>query len=118
MEIAARQAGLTLVSTTEGKDFHDQPTAVFELAPREATGAAAQRTLKLELSEFFDFNKPDLLPAMTQHLAEEAKRLRNPAPRRLRHPRRPACLLPQLPLALPSLDLRIGHLHRPRRDLP
>ncbi|WP_263355908.1 hypothetical protein [Acidicapsa ligni] len=80
MEIAARQAGLTLVSTTEGKDFHEHPTAIFELAPRQATGAAAQRTLKLELSEHFDFNKADLLPAMTQHLAEEAKRLRNPRP--------------------------------------
>jgi hypothetical protein len=76
MQIAATQAGLTLVSTTEGKDFHGHPTAVFELAPVANPG----RTLKLELSEHFDFNKPDLLPAMTQHLAEEAKRLRNPRP--------------------------------------
>jgi hypothetical protein len=78
--IAASQANLQLVSTTEGKDFHGGPTAVFELAPKGASG----RTLKLELSENFDFNKPELLPAlfdgMTQHLAEEAKRLRNPRP--------------------------------------
>jgi hypothetical protein len=74
--IAASKAGLKLVSTTEGKDFHGAPTAIFELAPI----ADAARTLKLELSEHFDFNKPDLLPAMTQHLAEEAKRLRNPRP--------------------------------------
>lgn len=74
---AATKAGLKLVSTTEGKDFHDAPTAVFELAP---VGADAPRTLKLELSEHFDFNKPELLPAMTAHLAEEAKRLRNPRP--------------------------------------
>jgi len=74
--IAARQAGLKLVSTVEGKDFHGAPTAVFELAPISDPG----RTLKLELSEKFDFNKPELLPAMTQHLAEEAKRLRNPRP--------------------------------------
>jgi hypothetical protein len=73
---AATQANLQLVSTTEGKDFHGHPTAVFELAPKGAPG----RTLKLELSENFDFNKPELLPAMTQHLAEEAKRLRNPRP--------------------------------------
>ena len=73
---AATQANLQLVSTTEGKDFHGHPTAVFELAPTAGGG----RTLKLELSENFDFNKPELLPAMTQHLAEEAKRLRNPRP--------------------------------------
>ena len=76
--IAAKQAGLKLVSTTEGKDFHGAPTAVFELAPVVANESG--RTLKLELSEHFDFNKPDLLPAMTAHLAEAAKRLRNPRP--------------------------------------
>jgi hypothetical protein len=76
MQTAASQAGLQLISITEGKDFHDAPTAVFELAPAGSTG----RTLKLELSEHFDFHKPELLPAMTQHLAEEAKRLRNPRP--------------------------------------
>jgi hypothetical protein len=77
IDIAATQAGLKLVSTTEGKDFHGHPTAIFELAP---IANEAGRTLKLELSEHFDFNKPDLLPAMTAHLAEEARRLRNPHP--------------------------------------
>ena len=76
MQTAATTAGLKLVSTTEGKDFHGHPTAIFELAPVTDPG----RSLKLELSEHFDFNKADLLPAMTQHLAEEAKRLRNPRP--------------------------------------
>ncbi len=76
MATAARQAGLQLLSTTEGQDFHGAPTAIFELAPV----SNPDRTLRLELSEKFDFNKPDLLPAMTQHLAEEAKRLRNPRP--------------------------------------
>ena len=80
MAAAARQAGLQLVSTTEGKDFHGHPTAVFELAPISAASATSARTLKLELSEYFDFNKPDLLPVMTKHLSEEAKRLRNPHP--------------------------------------
>ncbi len=78
MQTAAAQAGLKLVSTTEGKDFHGHPTAIFELAPTASDATA--RTLRLELSEHFDFNKPDLLPAMTQHLAEETKRLRNPRP--------------------------------------
>jgi len=36
--------------------------------------------VQLELSEAFDFDKPDLLPTMTAHLAGEAKRLRNPRP--------------------------------------
>jgi hypothetical protein len=74
--IAASKAGLQLLTTTEGKDFHGNPTAVFELAPT----AGSSRTLRLELSDQFDFNKPDLLPAMTAHLAEETKRLRNPRP--------------------------------------
>jgi hypothetical protein len=76
IQTAAAQAKLQLISTTEGKDFSGDPTAVFELAPASNPG----RTLKLELSEKFDFNKPELLPAMTQHLAEEAQRLRNPRP--------------------------------------
>ena len=34
----------------------------------------------LELSEAFDFHKPELLPEMTTHLREAANRLRNPRP--------------------------------------
>lgn len=78
MALAANQAGLLLVSTTEGKDFHGRPTTIFELAL--AMNKDAAHTLRLELSEHFDFNRPELLPAMTAHLAEEAKRLRNPRP--------------------------------------
>jgi hypothetical protein len=78
VQAAAAKAGLTLVSTTEGADFHGQPTAVFQLGL--TTGDAAGRTLRLELSEGFEFNKPDLLPTITAHLADEAKRLRNPRP--------------------------------------
>jgi len=78
MQTAAAQAGLVLVSATEGRDFHNQPTAVFELGLAGAD--AAGRTLRLELSAAFEFNKPDLLPTMTAHLAGEAKRLRNPRP--------------------------------------
>ena len=90
LEAAAAQAGLVLVSATQGSDFHGRPTAVFQLGLAGAqlglpqlgqSGAeAAGRTLKLELSEAFDFDKPDLLPAMTAYLAAEAKRLRNPRP--------------------------------------
>ena len=78
IETAAGKAGLTLVSATQGADFHGHPTAVFQLGLSGA--AAGERTLKLELSEAFNFDKPDLLPTMTYHLAGEAKRLRNPRP--------------------------------------
>ena len=78
LEAAASQAGLVLVSATQGADFHGRPTAVFQLG---LPGSAAEsRSLRLELSEAFDFDKPDLLPTMTAHLAAEAKRLRNPRP--------------------------------------
>ncbi len=78
LETAARQAGLVVVSATEGSDFHGRPTAVFllGLAGIDAVG----RSLRLELSQSFDFNKPELLPDLTAHLAAEAKRLRNPSP--------------------------------------
>jgi len=76
LKSAAAQAGLTVLSATTGSDFNGQPTAVFELALPGAEGAS----LLLELSETFNFDKPDLLPEMTAHLAAQAKRLRNPRP--------------------------------------
>jgi len=82
LEATATQAGLVLVSATQGADSKGRPTAVFELGlagAQPGTGAAS-RTLRLELSEAFDFDKPELLPTMTAHLAAEAKRLRNPRP--------------------------------------
>jgi len=75
---AAAKAGLTLVSVTQGADSKGRPTAIFELGLRGKE--AAGRSLKLELSEGFDFYKPDLLTEMVAHLAAEAKRLRNPRP--------------------------------------
>jgi hypothetical protein len=78
LQAAASKAGLVLVSASQGSDFHGQPTAVFELGLPNAE--AAGRTLRLELTDGFEFDKPELLPAMTAHLAGEAKRLRNPRP--------------------------------------
>jgi hypothetical protein len=78
IEAAAAKAGLVLVAASEGSDLHEQPTAIFTLGL--AGAANAGRTLRLELSETFDFDKPNLLPEMTAHLAAEAKRLRNPRP--------------------------------------
>jgi len=76
LEAAASQAGLVLLSTSIGSDFNQRPTAVFQLGLPGADG----RTLRLEMSGTFDFDKPHLLPEMSAHLAAEAKRLRNPRP--------------------------------------
>ncbi len=76
LESAASQAGLVLLSTTEGADFNGRPTVIFQLGlPGDES-----RSLQLQLSEGFDFDKPHLLPTMATHLAGEAKRLRNPRP--------------------------------------
>jgi hypothetical protein len=78
IESAAEKAGLVLVSVAQGADSSGHSTAVFNLGlpGDEAIG----RSLRLELSESFDFDRPELLPEMTAHLAAEAKRLRNPRP--------------------------------------
>lgn len=75
---AAQQAGLTVLSVDAGADFNGHPTTRFRLA--SSPGAPAERSLILELSEAFDFHKPELLPEMTTHLREAAQRLRNPRP--------------------------------------
>jgi len=78
LESAAEKAGLVLIHVSQGADSSGHPTAVFQLGlPGDD---AIGRSLKLELSELFDFDKPHLLPEMTAHLAAEAKRLRNPRP--------------------------------------
>ena len=76
LKAAAAQAGLTVQSVATGKDFNGEPTTIFQLG----LPAAADRSLQLELSEAFVFDKPNLLPEMTAHLAAEARRLRNPRP--------------------------------------
>jgi hypothetical protein len=81
--VAAREAGLQILSIESGADFHGKPTARFRLAL--TPDATPTHTLLLELSDAFDFhqrgsNGEELLPAMTEHLREAAKRLRNPRP--------------------------------------
>jgi hypothetical protein len=95
LETAATKAGLTLLSTVSGSDFSGDPTVVFQLGIPGVEG----RSLQLELSEAFEFNKPNLLPEMTAHLAAEAKRLRNP---------RPECYV-----TLAGLPVAIGKFHWP-----
>lgn len=78
LETAAQEAGLVVISAEAGTDFSQHPTARFRLGL--SSDAAPERTLPLELSEAFDFQQPELLPEMTAHLHEAAKRLRNPRP--------------------------------------
>jgi hypothetical protein len=77
IDAAAKQAGLVMVSTTQGESSDRRATAIFQLG---LPGAVAGNTLQLELSDAFEFDKPDLLPQITAHLAAEARRLRNPRP--------------------------------------
>jgi hypothetical protein len=78
LESAAAQAGLVLVSVAQGSTANGRPTAIFRLGLPDAERPG--NTLKLELSESFEFDKPDLQSEMTAHLANQAKRLRNPRP--------------------------------------
>lgn len=78
LEAAAQAANLIVLSIEQGKDFNGNFTSRFRLGLTK--NAAPEQTLTLELSQAFDFHKPELLPEMTAHLREEARRLRNPQP--------------------------------------
>jgi hypothetical protein len=78
VQTAAREAGLIVLTAEAGTDFNSHPTAKFRLGLTPE--AAPEKTLQLELSEAFDFQKADLLPQMTTHLRETARRLANPLP--------------------------------------
>ena len=85
LKAAAAAAGLALASVTQGSDSKGRPTTVFQLGlagaqPAHPGAGLTGRTLKLELSEGFEFDKPHLLPEIAAYLAAEAKRLRNPRP--------------------------------------
>jgi hypothetical protein len=78
IEQAAQQAGLSILATTEGTDFHGKPTSIFRLGL--APHSAAERTLTLELSEGFAPGTAEQKRQLAAHLAAAAKRLRNPNP--------------------------------------
>jgi hypothetical protein len=78
IEAAARAANLVVLSTESGTDFNGNSTSKFRLGLSQ--NATPDHSLTLELSDAFDFHKPELLPEMTSHLREEARRLRNPRP--------------------------------------
>src|SRR5271155_1659544 len=78
LETAARETALVVISAEAGTDFNQHPKARFRLGI--TPDALTEKTLQLELSEAFDFQKPELLPEMTAYLREAAQRLRNPRP--------------------------------------
>jgi len=96
---AAKAAGLQLLSTESGEKYSGGATAKFTLAPASDPNPARPRTLLLELSEGFEFGRPDLMDGVKQYLAESAKRLKNP---------RPDCYL-----TLHGLPLSFGHFGWP-----
>lgn len=76
IEAAAAKAGLRPVSITTGTGTDGGPTSVFEL---ELAGAPG-RPLRLELTESFEIDRPELVPVLEAYLVAGAKRLRNPRP--------------------------------------
>jgi hypothetical protein len=78
VEQAAQQAGLIILSSTQGSDFHGQPTSIFRLGLRRET--APERALELELSQGFAPAKGEQWQGLADYLQQAAKRLRNPSP--------------------------------------
>jgi hypothetical protein len=75
VEAAAKAAGLTVVSSESGEQ-QSGATTKFMLA---LAGDPAKTQL-LELSERFEFGRPDLKDGVQVYLAATAKRLKNPRP--------------------------------------
>jgi hypothetical protein len=90
VEAAARAAGLAVVSseagdkysggTDSGDNYSGGGTAKFLLALAGDAAPKDNKTQLLELSERFEFGRPDLRDGVRVYLAEAAKRLRNPRP--------------------------------------
>ena len=75
---AARTAGLVILNEEQGTDSQGRPTYIYRFGTSsEATG---QHTLTMELSEAFQIAAPQMQEGLVSHLAEAAKRLRNPRP--------------------------------------
>src|ERR1700730_10289688 len=74
VEAAAKAAGLEVISSEVGQDFSGNPTTRFMLA----LIADNSKTQLLELSDKFDFSRPDMLAEVGVYLAEAATRLKNP----------------------------------------
>jgi hypothetical protein len=78
VEQAAQQASLTILTLTQGEDFHGKPTSIFRLGL--SAESPNERTLTLELSEGFAPSTSDQKQGLAIYLQQAAKRLRNPNP--------------------------------------
>ncbi|RXH58739.1 hypothetical protein [Granulicella sibirica] len=76
MEQAAANAGLVVAATEPGVDFSGNPTTKFTIA----LAADPSKAFGIELTERFEFGRPDLHAEVKLFLAEAAQRLRNPRP--------------------------------------
>jgi len=76
VESAAKAAGLSVVTTGEGRDFSGGRTVRFMLA----LASNPARTHLLELSAGFDFSGAPLQSAVESYLQETATRMKNPRP--------------------------------------
>jgi len=76
LESAAKAAGLVVVSSEAGEKYSGGATTKFVLALASEPG----KTQLLELSESFEFGKPELKDGVSGYLAEAAQRLKNPRP--------------------------------------
>jgi hypothetical protein len=75
---AARKAGLLVLASEVGADFHQGPTARLTLGL--TADAAEERRLHIEVTEGFDFAAGGLADELARHLRDAAKRLVNPQP--------------------------------------
>src|SRR4051794_2968353 len=78
IEQAAQRAGLAVLTTTVGSDFHGKPTSIFRLG--SSAEAPAERTITVELSDAFAPNTAEQQKGLATYLEQAAKRLRNPNP--------------------------------------
>ncbi|MCL2660779.1 MAG: hypothetical protein FWD64_09725, partial [Acidobacteriaceae bacterium] len=76
VESAAKAAGLSVVTTGEGRDFSGGRTMRFMLA----LASNPAKTHLLELSAGFDFSGSPLQSAVESYLQETATRMKNPRP--------------------------------------
>ena len=76
LESAAKAAGLVVVSSESGEKYSGGATTKFTLA----LAADPAKTQLLELSEGFEFGRPDLKDGVKAYLAEAAKRLKSARP--------------------------------------
>jgi len=80
VESAAQSAGLVVVSSEAGDKYSGGGPAKYLLALAVDAASENKKTQLLELSERFEFGRPDLKDGVRLFMEETAKRLHNPRP--------------------------------------